>query len=405
MEEKLETSQQKSHCRCTFLVYAEVFADPVDENTVYVLNAPALKSIDGGKTFTPMPTPHGDNHHLWIHPQNNKVMINSNDGGANVSMNGGKTWSTQRNQPTAQFYRVIADAQVPYHVYGGQQDNSAIGIKSRTYGRDINWKDWYSVAGCESAFLAFDPNNPTLVYGGCYQGIIERWQRTTGNSKAIKAYPELALGNVPRDFKYRFNWNAPILTDPKDPTVLFHAGNVVFKSTDQGQSWQVISPDLTKNEKDKQGPGGVPFTNEAAGGENYNTLMSLAIALQDSNELWAGSDDGLLHLTRDGGKTWQNITPKKVTDGIINSIELSVHQQGRLTSLSWDINLWILRPMCIVPMTMERVGKRSPRGYKEHTILFAWFAPIRKSLACSTQELKQAFTIQITMATAGLNSN
>ena len=309
--------------------YMEVFADPVDENTVYVLNAPALKSIDGGKTFTPMPTPHGDNHHLWIHPQNNKVMINSNDGGANVSMNGGKTWSTQRNQPTAQFYRVIADAQVPYHVYGGQQDNSAIGIKSRTYGRDINWKDWYSVAGCESAFLAFDPNNPTLVYGGCYQGIIERWQRTTGNSKAIKAYPELALGNVPRDFKYRFNWNAPILTDPKDPTVLFHAGNVVFKSTDQGQSWQVISPDLTKNEKDKQGPGGVPFTNEAAGGENYNTLMSLAIAPQDSNELWAGSDDGLLHLTRDGGKTWQNITPKKVTYGIINSIELSVHQPGK----------------------------------------------------------------------------
>lgn len=309
--------------------YMEVFADPVDENTVYVLNAPALKSIDGGKTFTPMPTPHGDNHHLWIHPQNNKVIINSNDGGANVSMNGGKTWSTQRNQPTAQFYRVIADAQVPYHVYGGQQDNSAIGIKSRTYGRDINWKDWYSVAGCESAFLAFDPNNPTLVYGGCYQGIIERWQRTTGNSKAIKAYPELALGNVPRDFKYRFNWNAPILTDPKDPTVLFHAGNVVFKSTDQGLSWKVISPDLTKNEKDKQGPGGIPFTNEAAGGENYNTLMSLAIAPQDSNELWAGSDDGLLHLTRDGGKTWQNITPKKITDGIINSIELSVHQPGK----------------------------------------------------------------------------
>ena len=149
--------------------YMEVFADPQNENIVYVLNAPALKSIDKGRTFQTMPTPHGDNHHLWIHPKNNQIMINSNDGGANVSTNGGKSWSTQQNQPTAQFYRVIADEQVPYHVYGGQQDNSAIGIKSRTNKRGIDWKDWYSVSGCESAFLAFDPKNPTEVFGGCYQ--------------------------------------------------------------------------------------------------------------------------------------------------------------------------------------------------------------------------------------------
>lgn len=305
--------------------YMEVFADPQDENRVYVLNAPALKSIDGGKTFQNMATPHGDNHHLWIHPYNNQLMINSNDGGANVSMNGGKSWSTQQNQPTAQFYRVIADAQVPYHVYGGQQDNSAIGIKSRDSDRGIGWKDWYSVAGCESAFLAFDPENPALVFGGCYQGIIERWHRATKSGKQIKEYPELSLGNVPKDFKYRFNWNAPILSAPSDPNTIYHAGNVVFKTQNGGVDWEVISPDLTRNNKNRQNPGGGPFTNEAAGGENYNTLMSLATSPFDPNVLWAGSDDGLVHLTQNGGKNWNNVTPKGLKEGIINTIEVSPH--------------------------------------------------------------------------------
>ena len=309
--------------------YMEVFADTQDENTVYVLNAPALKSIDGGKTFQTLPTPHGDNHHLWIHPENNQIMINSNDGGANVSLNGGRSWSSQQNQPTAQFYRVIADAQIPYHVYGGQQDNSAIGIKSRTYDGGIDWKDWYSVAGCESAFLAFHPKNPSIVFGGCYQGIIERWDRKTATSKSIKEYPELSLGNAPKDFKYRFNWNAPICTSIQDPNTLYHAGNVVFKSTDDGMSWKVISPDLTRNEKEKQIPGGAPYTNEAAGGENYNTLMSLAVSPHSEDELWAGSDDGLIHVTRDGGRNWENITPKGLKEGIINSIELSPFTPGK----------------------------------------------------------------------------
>ena len=237
--------------------YMEVFADPIDENTVYVLNAPALKSIDRGKTFKVMPTPHTDNHHMWIHPFNNKIMINSNDGGANVSLDGGKSWSTQQNQPTAEFYRVIADNQVPYHVYGGQQDNSAIGIKSRTNSQGIGWKDWYSVSGCESAFIAFDSKDPLLVYGGCLNGIIERWNRKTNESKSIQQYPELGLGKVPKDFKYRYNWNAPIISDPNDPKTIYHAGNVVFKTSNQGKDWKVISPDLTKNNKDRQKEGGV----------------------------------------------------------------------------------------------------------------------------------------------------
>lgn len=305
--------------------YMEIFADPQDENVVYVLNAPALKSIDRGKTFSTIPTPHGDNHHLWIHPDNNQIMINSNDGGANVSTNGGKSWSTQQNQPTAQFYRVIADEQLPYNVYGGQQDNSAIGIKSRDQDRGIDWKDWYSVSGCESAFLAFNPKSPKVVYGGCYQGIIERWDRATQTAKEIKEYPELALGNAPDSFKYRFNWNAPIISAPSDPNTIYHAGNVVFKTQNGGIDWEVISPDLTRNDKNQQLAGGIPYTNEAAGGENYNTLSSLVASPHDAGVLWAGSDDGLIHLTRDGGKTWKNTTPKGLKEGIINSIEVSPH--------------------------------------------------------------------------------
>ncbi|MEO0900691.1 MAG: hypothetical protein AAFY00_01285 [Bacteroidota bacterium] len=198
--------------------YMEIFADPQDENVVYVLNAPVTKSIDGGKSFTPVPTPHGDNHHLWIHPYDNSKMINSNDGGANVSNNGGKSWSTQRNQATSQFYRVITDNLVPYNVYGGQQDNSAIAIASRTNDNGIDWKDWYSVAGCESAYLAFDPDNPEIVYGGCYQGIIEKWVKASREGKPIKEYPELGLGKVPKDFKFRYNWNAPLSVHPMTVT-------------------------------------------------------------------------------------------------------------------------------------------------------------------------------------------
>ncbi len=308
--------------------YMEIFADPQNENIVYVLNAPVMKSIDGGKTFSNVPVPHGDNHHLWINPNDNTNMINSNDGGANISFNGGKSWSTQQNQPTSQFYRVITDNLVPYNVYGGQQDNSAIAIASRTNDFGIDWKDWYSVAGCESAFLAFDPDNPEFVFGGCYQGIIQKWAAKSKTGKPIKEYPELGLSIEPKDFKYRYNWNAPIISSPHDRNTIYHAGNVVFKSSDKGNSWTVVSSDLTKNEKDKQGPGGGPYTNEAAGGENYNTLMSLVESPHEQGVLYAGSDDGLIHITKNGGQSWENITPKNIPDGIINSIEVSPHDDA-----------------------------------------------------------------------------
>ncbi|MCB0371786.1 MAG: glycosyl hydrolase [Muricauda sp.] len=305
--------------------YMEIFADTQDENVVYVLNAPVTKSIDGGKSFAPVTTPHGDNHDLWIHPENNQIMINSNDGGANISNNGGKSWSTQQNQATSQFYRVITDNLVPYNVYGGQQDNSAIAIASRTHDDGIDWKDWYSVSGCESAYLAFDPDNPEFVYGGCYQGIIEKWVRASQEAKPIKEYPELGLSKVPKDFKFRYNWNAPIISSPHDRNTIYHAGNVVFKTQDGGNSWEVVSPDLTRNDPDHQGPGGGPYTNEAAGGENYNTVMYLVESPHEKGVLYAGSDDGLVHITKNGGESWDNITPPNLKEGIINSIEVSPH--------------------------------------------------------------------------------
>ncbi|MER3319198.1 MAG: glycosyl hydrolase [Allomuricauda sp.] len=305
--------------------YMEIFADTQDENIVYVLNAPVTRSIDGGKTFTPVSTPHGDNHDLWIHPKNNQIMVNSNDGGANVSNNGGLSWSSQQYQPTSQFYRVITDNLVPYNVYGGQQDNSSVAIASRTRDRGIDWKDWYAVAGCESAYLAFDPDNPEVVYGGCYQGIIEKWVKASREAKPIKEYPELGLGNIPKDFKFRYNWNAPIISSPHDRNTIYHAGNVVFRTKDGGYSWDVISPDLTRNEIEKQGPGSGPYTNEAAGGENYNTIMYLVESPHEEGVLYAGSDDGLVHITKNSGDTWENITPPNTKEGIINSIEVSPH--------------------------------------------------------------------------------
>lgn len=305
--------------------YMEIFADTQDENIMYVLNAPVTKSIDGGKTFTPLPTPHGDNHDLWIHPRNNQIMINSNDGGANISNNGGKSWSSQQNQATSQFYRVITDNLVPYNVYGGQQDNSSVAIASRTHDGGIDWKDWYAVSGCESAYLAFDPDNPDVVYGGCYQGIIEKWVRASQESKPIKEYPELGLSKVPKDFKFRYNWNAPIISSPHDRNTIYHAGNVVFKTQDGGNSWEVVSPDLTRNNPNQQGPGGGPYTNEAAGGENYNTIMYLVESPHEKGVLYAGSDDGLVHITKNGGESWVNITPPDLKEGIINSIEVSPH--------------------------------------------------------------------------------
>jgi photosystem II stability/assembly factor-like uncharacterized protein len=305
--------------------YIKVFADPRNPDVVWVTNAALLKSIDGGKTFERVSVPHGDNHHVWISPADSDVMINSNDGGANISYNGGKSWSTQQNQPTAQFYRVNVDNRFPYYVYGGQQDNSTVGIASQSFGPGIDWKDWDAVGGCESAYVAFDPDNPVHIYAGCYMGQITEWDARTQQDRSVMAYPMLPAAMASRDMKYRFNWNAPILASRHDPLTIYHASNVLLRTRDRGVSWEEASPDLTTDDDEKQGPGGGPITNEGAGGEIYGTIYYVAESRHDRNTLWSGSDDGLLHVSRDFGANWANVTPPGVGESMINAIEVSPH--------------------------------------------------------------------------------
>ncbi|HKK73823.1 MAG TPA: hypothetical protein VJ953_02020 [Saprospiraceae bacterium] len=308
--------------------YMEVFADPVNADVVYVLNAPMMRSIDGGNTFERVNVGHGDTHDLWINPDNNRNMILGDDGGAEITFNTGMSWSTLYNQPTAQFYRVNTDNLFPYNVYGGQQDNSSVVISSRTSTGGISDKDWFSGPGCESAYIAFDPDNPIILYGGCYQGIINRLDTRTKQGKDIQEYPALHFAREPKDLKYRFNWNAPIVASPHDPTTIYHAGNVVFKTQDGGITWDVISPDLTRNDTTKQGKGGGPFTNEGAGGENYNTIYYLTESELEAGVIYTGSDCGLVHVTRNGGESWENITPPTLPESSIHSIEVSPHDKG-----------------------------------------------------------------------------
>lgn len=308
--------------------YMEVFADPKNADVVYVLNAPMMRSIDGGKTFSMVNVNHGDTHDLWINPNNSDNVALADDGGGEITYNFGKTWSTLMNQPTAQFYRVVVDNRFPYWVYGGQQDNTSVMIKSRTNTNGITEQDWLVGPGCESAYIAFNPDDPQQLYGGCYQGYIDVLDPKTNEVKNIQAYPALSLAVEPRKMKYRFNWNAPIVASPHDPKTIYHAGNVLFKTTNGGLNWQIISPDLTRNDTSKQGQGGGPITNEGAGGENYNTIYYLIESSLEEGVIWTGSDCGLVYITRDGGKNWTNITPSGLPECMINSIELSPHDKA-----------------------------------------------------------------------------
>jgi photosystem II stability/assembly factor-like uncharacterized protein len=312
--------------------YIHIYADPVDENTVYGLNVGFFKSVDGGKTFDQrIQVPHGDNHDLWINPEDPLNMIESNDGGANVSFDGGRSWSTQHNQPTAEIYRVVVDEQWPYRLYGAQQDNSTISVPMRGgSGFRQVVPDWYAVGGCESGHIAVDPRDPDVVYAGCYGGSIERTNRRTGEVREILHYPQLQLGSAPRDLKYRFQWNAPIRLSPHDPDVLYHASQVVHMSKDHGQSWTVMSPDLTTNNVEQQDYAGGAITRDNTGVEVYNTIFAFEESPHTKGLLWAGSDDGRVHLSRDGGASWKEITPKDMPPvSTVNVIELSAHDPGR----------------------------------------------------------------------------
>lgn len=303
--------------------YMHIYADPNDADTVYILNAPFLKSVDGGKSFANVAVPHGDNHYLWISPHDSKRMINANDGGANISFDGGASWSRQDNQPTAQFYRVNADNLFEYRVYGGQQDNSTVAIKSRSRDGSIGRDDWEIHGGCESAHVAFDADDPRYTYAGCYLGLIQEFDTVTRTVRSVKAYEELGLGVEAKDQKLRFNWNAPIHVSEHDGDVIYHAANVLLRSDDRGFTWQAVSPDLTRNEVDKQGPGSGPYTNENI--EVYNTIFAVEESPHDADTIWAGTDDGLVQVTRDAGQNWEDVTPRGVGRGMINSIDVSPH--------------------------------------------------------------------------------
>jgi len=310
--------------------YTHVFADPQDMNTVYVLNTGLWRSIDGGKSFDFIRSPHGDHHDLWIHPENTQVLINANDGGANISYNGGRSWSSQRNQPTSEMYRATVDQRFPYHVYGCQQDNSCVAVPSRTSSTSIDWGDWYVIGGCESGHVAVDPRDPNVTYSGCYGGQIGRYDHATDQEREITDYPQLAIGQAPKDLRYRFQWNAPIRLSPHDPKILYHTSQFIHRSTNEGQSWELISPDLTRNDIEKQGFAGEPITMDNTGVEVYNTIFAFEESASTPGLLWAGSDDGLVHLSRDQGETWSDITPSQMPEwGQVNAIELSSHDPGR----------------------------------------------------------------------------
>ncbi len=304
--------------------YIELFVDPMDEDRIYVLSAPALRSDDGGKTWQDLEGVHGDYHDMWINPDDPDNFILADDGGAVVTFDGGSSWSSQSTQPTAQIYRINVDNRFPYRVYGGQQDNSSVVIASRELGAGgITTESWTSSAGGESAFLAFDPDDPRYVLGGSYQGTIEVLDTEAGASTSIMAAPIQYLGMDASEMKYRYNWNAPIIWSRHEPNTFYHGAQLLLKTSDLGRTWMEVSPDLTRDDEEKQGTPGVPFTNEAVGAENYGTLAYIAESPHEAGVIWTGSDDGLVHLTRDGGASWTNVTPKGLPESLVNAIEVS----------------------------------------------------------------------------------
>jgi photosystem II stability/assembly factor-like uncharacterized protein len=292
--------------------FTHIFADPKSMDTVYVLNTGLFRSTDGGKTFTLLPAPHGDHHGLWIDPTNPNRLINGNDGGVTITADGGRTWTRQDNQPTAQFYHVMDDHQWPYYLYGTQQDNSSVGIATFDDSGVIGRWSWFEFGG-ETGFIAPDPSDPNVVYGN-NEGLIMRFDKRTQQTQDVSVWPLDVSGHGAKELEYRFQWTSPLLISPHDPSTIYTATNRLFRSRNKGMSWEAISPDLTRNDKSKQEPSGGPITLDITSVEYYDTIFAVAESPKQKDLLWAGSDDGLIHLSRDGGKNWSNVTPKMLPE-------------------------------------------------------------------------------------------
>ncbi len=306
--------------------YHHIFTDPHDAETVWVLSTETWRSTDGGQTFTTVAVPHGDNHELWIDPRDGRRMIVGNDGGATITFNGGETWSSIYNQPTAEFYHVTTDTRTPYRVYGAQQDNTTITVPSRSPLVAISNNESYDIGGGESGYIAVRPDNPSIVYAGSYLGYMTRYDHGTGQSRNIEVWPEEVLGGGAQDAKYRFQWTFPIVLSPHDANVLYATGNHAFRSTDEGATWAEISPDLTRNDASKMESSGGPLTQDNTGAEFYGTIFAFAESPRERGLFWAGSDDGLVHISRDNAASWQNVTPAGLPEwSLISIIEPSPH--------------------------------------------------------------------------------
>ena len=309
--------------------YSKIYADTKDEDIVYVMNVQYHRSKDGGKTFETYNAPHGDHHDLWIAPEDNQRMVIADDGGAQVSYDAGENWTTYMNQPTAQYYRVTTDNHFPYRILGAQQDNSTQRVLHRSDGYSISERDWDVSAGGESGFLAVDPTNDDIVYGGSYGGTLERLNHQTKESRSINAWPDNPMGHGAEGAKYRFQWNFPLFFSPHNPKKLYAASQHLHVTYNEGQSWELLSPDLTRNDPTKLGPSGGPITKDNTGVEYYATIFAAMESPYEENVIMVGSDDGLVHITKDGGKNWENVTPPMMPEwSMVNSVDFDPHQKG-----------------------------------------------------------------------------
>jgi photosystem II stability/assembly factor-like uncharacterized protein len=346
--------------------YSHIFADPKSPETIYILNVQFHKSIDGGRSLTNISVPHGDNHDLWIDPNDPKRMITGDDGGASVSFNGGRTW-TDEDIATAQFYHVTVDNDFPYGVYGAQQDNSTIKISSRTTGIGISRPDWFSVGGGESGYVTPDPDNPDVIYAGSYDGYLSRYTHKTDQEQDISPWPDNPMGGGASSAKYRFQWTYPILVSKFNSKVIYATANKVFKSTNEGMSWQIISPDLTHNDTSKLGSSGGPITKDNTSVEYYGTIFTFAESPVKKGVLWSGSDDGLIHVSRDDGATWTGATPSELPAwSMISIIDASPWDSGTAYVAANRYKLDDFRPYIFKTTNFGRSWTKIVRGIPDN---------------------------------------